>query len=132
MSGPLIRCGFPVAFRLPRACLKSAAMRANDDFLQSMKASSAQEGQCGRSLVPFENVISRKIKIPELGSLWSDEIEVKPLPWKMGIYFSCSWMPFLTLSFLCENLRHSENVRPRRALASQILREGMAVLRPGP
>lgn len=132
MSSPLIRCGFPVAFRLPRACLKSVVMRANGDFLQSTKASSSQEGQCGRLQVPFENVILREIKIPELGSLWSDEIEVKSLPRKMEINFSCFRMPFLTVSFLCENSRHLENVRPRRALASQVLRGGMAFLRPGP
>lgn len=89
-----------MAFRLPRACLKSVVMRANGDFLQSTKASSPQEGQCGRSQVPFENVISREIKIPELGSLWSDEIEVKPLPRKMGINFSCSRMPFLTAFYV--------------------------------
>lgn len=69
-------CGFPVAFRLPRGCLKSAVMCANRDFLQNTKASSPQESQCGSLQVPFEKVILKRMKIPELGSLWSDEIKV--------------------------------------------------------
>lgn len=79
--------GFPVAFGLPRACLKSAVMHAGGDSLQSVKASSPQKGQCSGLQVPFEKVILRGIKIPELGGLWSNEIELKPLPQKMGIYF---------------------------------------------
>lgn len=69
------------------ACLNSAVMCANGDSLQNIKVSSPQKGQCGSLQVPFEKVILREIKIPDLGDLWSNEIELEPLPQKTGIYF---------------------------------------------
>jgi len=62
-------------------------MCANGNSLPNIKVSSPQKGQCGSLQVPFEKVILREIKIPDSGGLWSDEIELKPLPQKMGIYF---------------------------------------------
>ena len=62
-------------------------MCANGDSLQNIKVSSPQKGHRGSLQVPFEKVILREIKIPDLGGLWSDKIELKPLPQKIGIYF---------------------------------------------
>ena len=46
-----------------------------------------QIGQCSSLQMPFEKVILRRIKIPELGDLWSDKMKLKPLPPKTRIYF---------------------------------------------
>lgn len=75
--------------------------------------------------VPFEKVILRGIKIPVLGSLWSDVTKVKSLPQKNGHLLLMLLYAVLTPS-LFEKLRHSENVRPRSPLATQTPREGVA------
>ena len=46
-----------------------------------------QKGQCSSVQMPFEKVILRRIKIPELGDLWSDKMKLKPLPPKPRIDF---------------------------------------------